>query len=71
MQKTISESYILGIKEGRQFLNANPNLTIDEIKNEIAANKKLARQFSGDMKESFKGTRDFWLNQLKKRKALT
>lgn len=60
--KTISQAYILGIKEGRAMLNASP-----EIDRQAAYDnaKRLALSHSGDMKDLFRGERDFWKNQLK------
>lgn len=60
-----SESYILGIKEGRSFLTHNPDLTVQDMVEEIESCKRLMREFSQPMKDVFKGQRDFWINQIK------
>ena len=62
--KPISSHYILGIKEGRSFLNHYPDISLDEIKGEIDAFKRLMRSHSQPMKDVFKGSLDFWKNQL-------
>lgn len=62
-----SESYILGIKEGRSFLTHNPDLTVQDMRDCADSCKRLARDFSQPMKDVFKGQRDFWINQIKKK----
>lgn len=61
--KTVSEAYILGIKDARETLKAFPDIC---AKTEIEGNARLMRQHSDDMKQFFKGARDFWRNQAKK-----
>lgn len=63
--KTVSQEYILGIKEGRALLNSNPDFTIQDMEECTESCKRLARDFSQPMKDVFKGERDFWLNQIK------
>lgn len=63
---SISDSYILGIKEGRSFLTNNPDLRIEDMKQEVETCKRLALSHSQPMKDIFKGQVDFWNNQIKK-----
>lgn len=63
MNQIISESYLLGIKDGRETLNYFPDLC---PKTEYEGSARLMASHSGDMKEFFKGQRDFWKNQIKK-----
>lgn len=65
--KKVSQAYILGIEEGRNLLRRYPQITREEVEREIAALTWLAKNHSGDMKETFKGQRDFWKNQLGKK----
>lgn len=69
MTATVSEAYILGIKEGRSFLSNNPDLTLQEMAGCAENCKRLARDFSQPLKDTFKGERDFWINQIKNRKG--
>lgn len=62
-----TEAYIMGIKEGRQLLTANPDYTREDIQAIIANIKSTLRGFSGDVAEMLRGERDFWVNQLKVR----
>lgn len=62
----VTEAYILGIKEGRAYRNAWPDETKSDMQRHIDNLTALIRTHSGDLKESFKGERDFWRNQLKK-----
>lgn len=66
---SITGAYIDGIKEGRSFLNANHGLTLEEMKKELDSSARLMRSHSDAMKDYFKGQRDFWKNQIKKRKS--
>lgn len=65
--QAISDAYILGIKDGRAFLNAFPGLTLAE-KTACLENckRQLKRGFAQPMRDLFKGERDFWINQIKK-----
>lgn len=63
----VTDSYILGIKEGRNTLKNHPELSPDDIRREIDSCTRLMRSYSQPMKDVFKGQRDFWRNQLKKR----
>ena len=65
MTNTISNYYIMGIKEGRSVLTSNPDFTVADMKECADTAKRLIREFSGEMKDMFKGERDFWLNQIK------
>jgi hypothetical protein len=60
-----TESYILGIKEGRSLLTSNPDFTVQDMKECAETCKRLIPQYSQPMKDVFKGERDFWLNQIK------
>lgn len=63
--KTYTETYILGIKEGREVLNSFPDIC---PKQEYEGCKRLLIGASDTMKEFYKGQRDFWHNQIKKGK---
>ena len=62
----IKGAYIDGIKEGRSFLNNNPDLTLAEMKRCKKNAHELMKKHSHEMKDSFKGERDFWAQQIKK-----
>lgn len=65
--QTVTAAYLLGIKEGRAFLRANPGLSIDGMRACLATSQLLLRSgFSGDVAEMFRGERDFWKNQIKR-----
>lgn len=68
--QTVSEAYLIGIKEGRSFLRdwirRNGELTPGQIEGFIQNLNKLLKQgFAYPMNDTFRGERDFWLNQLK------
>ena len=58
-----SQSYIDGIKEGRELYTLFP---LADKQKEYNSNKKLMRKHSGAMKDFFKGQRDFWKAQIDK-----
>jgi len=60
----VTEAYILGIKEGRAYLNANPDVKSDAgaIQCHIDTLRGLMRDHGGTMKDVFKGELDFWRN---------
>lgn len=66
--KQITQSYLLGIKEGRSHLKKYPELLqdIQTMKTIARSSYQLAKHHSGEMKEMFKGEYDFWKNQIKK-----
>lgn len=67
--KTVSESYIQGISEGRAYLKEFPNQTADDIKHHLV-NIRATINFSAlEVKEILRGERDFWINQLKTKVA--
>jgi hypothetical protein len=59
-----TEAYIMGIKEGRELLKANPDIDIEAV---IANIKSTLQGFTGEVAEMLRGERDFWINQLKVR----
>lgn len=59
----ITEAYLDGIKEGRQFLEKYPDAC---PVHEYEICKELARTHSNEMKDMFRGQRDFWKNQMEK-----
>jgi len=65
MTATYTQAYIIGIKEGRSFLDNNPDLTTTEKRECLDTAKRLMKQYSGCMKDCFKGERDFWKLQIK------
>ncbi|MDE2426685.1 MAG: hypothetical protein KGO96_12335 [Elusimicrobia bacterium] len=71
MPATYSQAYLLGIREGRALLKARQTAgdspaELLELARATHANcvDNLARHFSGDMAEAFRGERDFWANQI-------
>lgn len=67
MAGNVSQAYLMGIREGREFLKAFPDCDPAE---ELAACKAmLAQGFSGDMAEFIRGERDFWKKQVRKGSA--
>lgn len=62
--KTVSKAYLMGIKEGRAFLTNNPDLTTEEMQRCLSQCKRLARDFSDDLKDMFKGEAAFWKHQI-------
>jgi len=68
--KTVSESYLLGIAEGRELLRQYGPWSRDDMQRMAENLHDLARQgFAPEMRDMFKGERDFWRNQLRKAAA--
>lgn len=66
LNQQITGAYLNGIKEGRSFLKANPDISRADME-EIAWNCNTnANRHSGAMADCFRGERDFWRNQIKK-----
>lgn len=64
--KNPTQAYIMGIKEGRSLLTAEPSLDRVEILDIIDnLTSTLKRGFSGDVADMLRGERDFWKNQIK------
>ena len=63
---TVSKEYLDGIVDGREYLNRfKPNL--EETRRILANIRETMHMFSpGPVKDSLKGERDFWINQIKK-----
>ena len=60
----VSEAYLLGIREGREFLKRFPD---SNPRHEYEACCRTLREgFSGDMAEFMRGERDFWKNRIKR-----
>ncbi len=72
--QTVSESYVLGIGEGRAVLDAHLRNGVshaEAIESEIAGLRTLLAQgFDATMRDLFRGQLDFFLRQ-QKRLALT
>ena len=64
--KTVSQSYLMGIREGREYLkHFKPDL--DAMQGVLANIKSTLRMgFSGEVGDMLRGERDFWINQIKK-----
>lgn len=62
----VSQEYLIGIKEGRSFLSANPDLTKQEMAECKESARVLMLKHSQPIKDLFKGEYDFWVNQIKK-----
>jgi len=68
MIATVTDSYLLGIKEGRALLRSLPESpTLDEL-HRFAANctDLLAMGQSREMADMYRGERDFWRNQIER-----
>lgn len=63
--KMVTQAYLLGVKEGREFLRAFPETDPRDMVEAIT--RTLAEGFSGDMAEFMRGERDFWKNQAKRK----
>jgi hypothetical protein len=71
MTKTVTQAYLLGIRDEREFFSSLPpaeriadaSLYLDNIE------RTLNEGFSGDMAEYMRGSRDFWRNQIRKHSA--
>ncbi len=63
--QSISAEYLMGIREGRELLKlSNPDL--DMMRAYLASTIATMREFSaGPVKDTLKGERDFWQNQIK------
>jgi hypothetical protein len=60
---TVSETYLMGIREGREFLKRYPD---SDPQHEYEACRRTLREgFSGVMAEFMRGERDFWKNRIK------
>ena len=59
----------MGIKEGRDFLKSFPDISLEEMQSceQIAAINMKSN--ANEMRDCFKGERDFWRNQIKKKQA--
>ena len=68
--KTVSQAYLLGISDGRETLKLFQQQGMADLatfKAELANCEAMMRQgFAGDMRDCFKGERDFWRNQVKR-----
>lgn len=66
MSKTVSESYLSGIREGRDYLKRfRP--TAEEAREVLANVRGTLKGFkNGPVADMLRGERDFWDNQLKK-----
>lgn len=69
--QTVSDAYLMGIREARAIFNDfvldNVMLTEELIASLIQTEVELVRDFAGT--EMYRGSRDFWKNQLKKFRA--
>lgn len=70
-EKTVSEAYLMGIRDERELLQQDA----DEFARDPLAFSKamlasvrltLNQGYSGDMAEYMRGSRDFWANQVRK-----
>jgi len=73
MSAPISQAYLLGISEGRSLLRqfqADGTADADTFRAALAnCEAQLRRGFAGDMRDCFRGERDFWCNQVKRASA--
>jgi hypothetical protein len=66
--QTVSQAYLLGIREGRALLRQFERdgiAGLDTARGALENSREcLAMGFSGDMREAMKGERDFWAQQV-------
>lgn len=70
MGKTVSEAYLLGIRDEREILNAEKasgERDLAALAREMheSCDRTLRQGFSGEMGDYMRGGRDFWRNQIK------
>lgn len=70
-QQTVSDGYMMGVKEAREIKNkleaANIKLNPDLIHRLLQTEIELCVQFRGsEVADLYRGSRDFWKLQLKK-----
>ena len=67
--QTVSQAYLDGIIEGRDFMrhctDAGDTIDRDFITAHIDNIERTMRGFSGTMRDFMRGERDFWRNKLK------
>lgn len=67
-QNVLSDAYLLGISEARGLLKSNPDLTLTEMHNCLAnAKTSLTMGYAQPMRDTFRGERDFWALQIKRK----
>lgn len=70
MSQTVSQAYLIGISEGRALLRQfqlDGIATRDTFAAALANCEALLRQgFAGEMRDCFRGERDFWRGQCAK-----
>lgn len=71
MTQATSQTYLLGISEGRAALKhmqeRGDYLGLPDARAILAASEALLGEgFAGDMRDCLKGERDFWRNQIRK-----
>jgi hypothetical protein len=66
-KKTVTQEYLNGIKEGREYLKKEKpdTATMRDILDTL---RRTLKGFTGPVAETLRGERDFWINQLKLRK---
>lgn len=73
IMQTVSQAYCMGISEGRALLRQFERDGIADLETARRAlancDECLAMGFSGDMRDTLKGERDFWRNQVKRMMA--
>lgn len=67
MKQQVTGAYLDGIAEGRRFLKANSDMTLEDMQHALRIAKINVTRHSYAMKDCFKGERDFWKNQIKKK----
>lgn len=69
MSKQVTESYIDGIREGREFLKAHKP-SVSDMRDILANIIDTLKGFSsGPVADLLRGERDFWRKQIAKREA--
>jgi|688.fasta_scaffold1186627_2 hypothetical protein len=70
MTTTVSQAYLDGILEGRDFkrhcIAAGDTIDAEFMRAHLATIERTMRGFSGTMRDFMRGERDFWRNQLNK-----
>lgn len=64
--KSYSQEYLLGIRDGREYLTRFKPTLFDQREILANINATLERFDSGPVAEHLRGERDFWKNQIAK-----
>lgn len=63
----VTEYYLMGIREGRQHLEHEPNASPLEMLENLNSTIKRGFAANSPVGQMLRGERDFWLNQMKRK----